>query len=100
MVDIEKKITELIKKYYELVGRDHHKDRDVHFYILKDWSYGDAPVYKVEHMGYINEWDGPDMFPDSTSAHWALLKFLERIVKEQEEFEPEESWNADWGATR
>lgn len=99
MSDIEERITALTQRYYELVNRDHHKDRDCHFYILKDWTYGDAPVYKVEHQGYINEWDGPDKFPDSTSAHWALLKFLEGIVKDQEEFDPDAAWTAT-GATR
>lgn len=88
MSELEEKITALTVRYYELVSRDHHKDRDCHFYIYKDWTYGEPPVYKVEHNGYLNEWDGPKSFPDSTSAHWGLIKFLERIIKEEEAWDP------------
>lgn len=41
--------------FYQRTLVDHHKDRDCHFSIVKKWSYGDEPVYAVEHDGYIHE---------------------------------------------
>lgn len=61
----ENKVTELATKYYNLIGKDHHKDRDCHFYIEKvagetKWSYGSKTInnlekYRVIHYGYVNE---------------------------------------------
>ena len=43
------KLTEL---YYRLVSLDHHKDRDCRWYITQVWSYGEPPVWIVQHYGY------------------------------------------------
>lgn len=54
MIDyLEQQITELSLEYYKLVGIDHHKDRDCHWYIKRVWSYGSEPYWAVEHHGYI-----------------------------------------------
>lgn len=78
MPDINDRITELAGEWYELVGRDHHKDRDCHFYIEKKWSYGQPAVYVVQHDGYV--WDKliDEEFPTAYEAH----KFLERKLKQ------------------
>jgi hypothetical protein len=46
-------ITNLTAAWYELIGGDHHKDRDCHWYVETKWSYGNTPTYKVHHFGYI-----------------------------------------------
>lgn len=51
--ELEQKITELASEWYTLIGSDHHKDRDCHWYIRTVWSYGRSPVYMIEHHGYI-----------------------------------------------
>lgn len=47
------KIIELNKIWYDLIGGDHHKDRDCHFRICTHYMYGDSVEYEVEHYGYI-----------------------------------------------
>ena len=74
---IEAHITELSAEWYALIGADHHKHRDCHFYIEKKWSYGQPPVSTVQHDGYV--WDSIDKeFPTSREAH----EFLERKLKQ------------------
>jgi hypothetical protein len=46
-------ITKLSEDWYFLIGKDHHKDRDCHWYIETKWSYGHPPMYTVQHFGYI-----------------------------------------------
>jgi hypothetical protein len=46
-------VTNLTNEWYLLIGKDHHKDRDCHWYINTKWSYGQPPVYIVEHYGYV-----------------------------------------------
>ena len=46
-------ITKLTDDWYHLIGKDHHKDRDCHWYIETKWSYGYPPKYTVQHWGYI-----------------------------------------------
>lgn len=83
MTSLDEQITALAAEYQELIRYDHHKERDCHFSVEKVWSYGEAPRYRVEQQGYINEWDGPDSFGDPISAHRALLHFLTEIVKRE-----------------
>lgn len=82
---VEETITKLTDEWYALVGRDHHKDRDCHFYIEKKWSYGQTPVYTVQHQGYV--WDEiiDETFATSGEAH----RFLENKLREMIEAE---SW--------
>ncbi|MDK8171737.1 hypothetical protein QP735_04260 [Curtobacterium citreum] len=89
MTDIEHRITELTEKYQWAIRGEHHKDRDCHWAIVKEWSYGDAPTYHVDHEGYLHEWDGPKSFPDSTAAHAALLQFLHESLEDITTWEDE-----------
>ena len=77
------KITALTLKWYELVNRDHHKDKDCHFYINKVWSYGNAPFYRVEHFGYIGD-DISEVFTTYEMAEKHLLNRLKEMIKEEE----------------
>jgi hypothetical protein len=53
MNDIIQEITILTREWYDLIGPDHHKDRDCHWYIETKWSYGNTPTYIIQHYGYI-----------------------------------------------
>jgi len=44
MKDKLKTITNLTNEWYQLISRDHHKDRDCHFYINTVWSYSVATI--------------------------------------------------------
>jgi len=35
--------------WYDLIRKEHHKDRDCHFAVVKRWSYGNRPTYHIEH---------------------------------------------------
>jgi len=50
---MNEQITKLTEEWYHLIGKDHHKDRDCHWYIETKWSYGYPPVYTIQHFGYI-----------------------------------------------
>lgn len=53
-------IVRLSALWYALVGSSHHKDRDCHWYIMADYSYGQHPTYVANHYGYIyRDWSGP-----------------------------------------
>jgi hypothetical protein len=53
MKTIIEEITELTEEWYKLIGPNHHKDRDCHWYIETKWSYGQPPIYIMQHYGYI-----------------------------------------------
>jgi hypothetical protein len=57
---LEEEVTKLTDVWYEYVNKDHHKDRDCHWYIEKIWSYGQEPYYIAYHHGYIiSHWTSP-----------------------------------------
>ena len=49
----QEQITRLTDFWYKYVSKDHHKDRDCHWYIEQVWSYGDEPKWNAHHYGYI-----------------------------------------------
>lgn len=73
--EIDDKITALTGAWYAYAGMDHHKDRDCHFYIEKVWSYGNSPIYRVSHPGYITDFVSHD-FQTSAEAHLWLYRTL------------------------
>lgn len=78
--NISDQITELAKRWYNYVCKDHHKDRDCHFYVQKKWSYGQEPVYIAYHYGYrANDWHSQE-YPTAAQAEEALLKWLTHTV--------------------
>jgi len=78
---LDKIITALTALWYRSLI-DHHKDRDCHFKICKVWSYGDKPLYRIEHDGYINEFYEGD-FDTYESAARALIEELFRRVESE-----------------
>jgi hypothetical protein len=79
-------ITKLTAEWYHLIGSDHHKDRDCHWYINTKWSYGRAPVYVVEHYGYIlDHFDGQC---DTYEEALRILKLkLEDAIAEEKQYQ-------------
>lgn len=43
---------QLLELWYELIGGDHHKDRDCHFYIEKNFSTYKKSEWRLYHKGY------------------------------------------------
>jgi ubiquinone/menaquinone biosynthesis C-methylase UbiE len=43
----------LLELWYELIGGDHHKDRDCHFYIEKNFSTYKKSEWRLSHHGYL-----------------------------------------------
>lgn len=83
MKDKIKTITQLTEEWYQLIGKDHHKDRDCHFYINTVWSYGQNPIYRVEHYGYLVD-EIEQEFHSYDEAINYLEKKLQQIIKQEE----------------
>ena len=81
----EQYITKLTKVWYELVSLDHHKDRDCHWYINKVWSYGEKPIYIVEHYGYIRD-EVIEEFDTYSEAEMFIADTLYESIKGEEQW--------------
>ena len=81
MRSVIEEITELTDVWYKLIGPDHHKDRDCHWYIETKWSYGYPPKYSIQHWGYILD----DIVEECNSYDEALLKLKEILIEKIEE---------------
>ena len=79
-------ITELSKEWYILIGGDHHKDRDCHFYINTVWSYGQKQKYRVEHYGYLYR-DIEETFETYKEAAEFLMNTLKIMIEREENIE-------------
>jgi len=77
-----KEITDLTQQWYTLIGPDHHKDRDCHWYIETKWSYGQSPKYNVQHDGYILR----DIIEECECYNQALARLKELLTKEIKEY--------------
>jgi hypothetical protein len=84
--EILNQITELTKEWYSLIGQDHHKDKDCHFYINTVWSYGQKQKYRVEHYGYLYK-DVEETFDTYREAAEYLLKTLEIMIEREKNIE-------------
>ena len=86
--EILDQITELSKEWYTVIGGDHHKDRDCHFYINTVWSYGRKQKYRVEHYGYIveNIEEEFDTYREAAEFLLNTITDMIKIEKEQEDF--------------
>jgi hypothetical protein len=77
--DILNQITQLTDEWYSLIGQDHHKDKDCHFYINTVWSYGQKQKYRVEHYGYIFRDISEEFSTYNEAAQFLLNKIKEMI---------------------
>lgn len=92
-MSIVDEITKLTDDWYHLIGKDHHKDRDCHWYIETKWSYGYPPKYTVQHWGYIL-----DEIENEHDSYEEALSGLRDILKEkvqQEKANQETNSNED-----
>jgi hypothetical protein len=84
-MNIEQEITKLTQEWYSLMGDDHHKDRDCHWYIETKWSYGQNPTHCVIHHGYVYK-----RIEENWSSYDGALNRLREIlvdaIKEINEF--------------
>lgn len=71
-------ITSLTDEWYSLIGKDHHKDRDCHWYIETKWSYGQSPSYSIHHYGYIL-----DEISENWSSYELAMGRLKEILTEE-----------------
>ena len=82
MEETIKDITKLTDEWYRLIGKDHHKDRDCHFYVETKWSYGYPPKYTVQHYGYILD-QHEEEFESYQEALIGLKQFIEKAIEEE-----------------
>lgn len=91
----QERISELIDEYTRLIAHEHHKMRDGYFGIEVSWSAYDSdeviPKFTAVHDGYLHRYDRKDRYTYE-AAERDLLQFLEEIVAEVKEWEPEEEW--------
>lgn len=74
------KIIELNKIWYDLIGGDHHKDRDCHFRICTHYMYGDKFEYEVEHHGYILDRIEEDFKTLEEAENFLIRKVLKKGI--------------------
>lgn len=72
-------IVELTQLWYELVQLDHHKDRDCHWTIQTQYSYGSPPAYDILHAGYLYK-DVDKSFNSYQEAESALMLEICRAI--------------------
>lgn len=94
-MNLIEEVTKLTDDWYFLIGKDHHKDRDCHWYIETRWSYGYPPKYTVQHWGYILDHIEEEF--DSYNEALTRLKniLVEKIQEEkigQERDNDEDQW--------
>lgn len=76
------KILKLTQLWYEMVGMNHHKDRDCHWTITETWSYGDEPYYEVDHYGYGGD-EVHEKFESIEDARIGLEKAIEEAFQKE-----------------
>jgi len=77
------KIVELSQKWYEFVGKDHHKDNDCHWYIDTDFAYGEEPIFTACHYGYIADELKSASRATYEEAEDDLLKLLKKAIEKE-----------------
>lgn len=99
--DLDEEITRMTAAWMTYVNKDHHKDRDCHWWIEKMWSCGDPPKYRANHEGYIG---GRIDTPWRETNHVATLDLREALAEEIAHAvgwakgriaKPEEDWLSD-----
>ena len=91
MSELIEEITKLTDEWYTLIGPDHHKDKDCHWYIETRWSYGNPPKYTVWHHGYILD----RIEEDWNTYELALERLKEILTREIEEYIKDSEVNND-----
>lgn len=88
-------ITKLTEEWYLLIGKDHHKDRDCHWYIETKWSYGYDPTYTVQHFGYVIHPNIEIEYSTYDQALFGLKELLTQHIAEEKKNQKERE-TYDW----
>jgi len=84
-----KDLDTLIRKYNDLVIKDHHKDHDCRFGFEETYAYGEYVGVEVNHWGYINNVRShpkyKSIFDTLSEAESFLCECLTDWIKELEE---------------
>lgn len=86
MKELLEEITKLTEEWYFLIGKDHHKDKDCHWYVETRWSYGGPPKYIVRHWGYILD-NIEEEFDSYEEALTGLKNILIEKLKEEKDWQ-------------
>lgn len=78
---------QLLKLWYELIGGDHHKDRDCHFYIERNFSTYKRSKWRLHHRGYLLD-DIEEVYNTYKEAEKGLQELLTEKIKEFCETDP------------
>ena len=84
-MDNREEIKRLTALWYEIVSLDHHKDKDCHWYITEQWSYGNYPTYHVEHYGYVLD-DISRKTDTREKAEIVLIRLIKDAIDEQKKW--------------
>jgi len=74
-------IDQLLKLWHELISCDHHKDRDCHFYIEKNFSTYLHSKWRLHHRGYLLD-EIEEFYETYKEAEKGLQKLLAEKIKE------------------
>jgi hypothetical protein len=77
----EESFLKLLKLWYKLIGGDHHKDRDCHFFIERHYCTYQKPVWVASHRGYISEFEGT--YDSFIQAQQGLIEFLIEAIAQE-----------------
>ncbi len=86
IIYIEQAFIKATDTWYEFVGRDHHKDRDCHWYVskVKKYSYGDACdeiYFELKHYGYIA--DDVEFYGETADSVMGQgIEFINQFIKD------------------
>lgn len=94
MENIVEEITKLTDEWYFLIGKDHHKEKDCHWYIETKWSYGFPPKYTVQHWGYILG-DIEKEFHSYDEALFCLKNILVEKIEDEKKHQKED-YGDEW----
>lgn len=78
---------QLLKLWYETIGGDHHKDRDCHFYIERNFSTYKLSRWTLYHRGYLLG-DIDEFYNTYKEAEKGLQELLIEKIKEFCETDP------------
>ena len=82
MKENEECLHRLLQLWYKIIGPQHHKDRDCHFFIERHYCTYKDPVWTVRHHGYILK-DFDEEFKTFNLALQGLITFLISKIAEE-----------------
>lgn len=81
MISKQRLLQALTGFWYDIVSCDHHKDRDCHFDITQQWSYGDVPKWIVSHYGYVGSEINEEFESYEEAENFLIFELQLRIEK-------------------